>query len=91
MARIWGVLRRRDKIIKEHIASFEEDSPSLEAIIEALCIALDIPRPVVLSKHEHEYAQFFRTVLLPGDFIESVDFSRFEIEYLKEKKKRDSR
>ena len=44
-------------------------------------------KPVLLKKHVRDLLQFRRTVFYPADFMESVEFDRFEIEIFPEKKK----
>lgn len=58
-----------------------------EEILTELCKPLDLSRPVLITKHIRELLQFRRTVFYPTDFMESVDFDRFEIEIFPEKKK----
>lgn len=57
-----------------------------EIIIE-LCKPLDLSCPVLMKKHLHDFLQFNRAVFYPADFMESVNFDRFEIEIFPEKKK----
>lgn len=88
MAKIWGVLRQGERIAKDCTVVFSEEFPPLFDIVEELCTQLDIPRPVILGKHEREWAQFLRTHFLQSDFIETLPYRRLEVEYLKERKKR---
>lgn len=88
MVRIWGQLKVREKIAKDTVAVFENGAlPDIHEAVDLLCRQLDIPRPVVLSKHEREYGNFSRTVFSPDDFIEQIPFHRFEVEVLKDKTK----
>lgn len=45
-----------------------------------LCHKLNLSRPVILKKHVRELEQFSHTVFFPADFLEPVDFDRFEVE-----------
>ena len=45
-----------------------------------LCHKLNLSRPVILKKHVRDLEQFGHTVFFPADFMEPVDFDRFEIE-----------
>ena len=88
MVRIWGVLKNRDRILQDTVATFDgSDLPELQDVVDTLCQLLDIPRPVLLSKHEKEYQNFARTRFSADDFIESVSFKQFELEFLKDKTK----
>ena len=52
-----------------------------EAITE-LCRGFDIPCPLWLNKHAHEFEAFRHTAFLPEHFMEEVPFQKMEIEYL---------
>lgn len=58
-----------------------------EALLEA-CRALDIPRPIILPKHERDFEQFSLTRFLPEHFMEGVPFDRLEIEFIDPDKKK---
>lgn len=45
-----------------------------------LCHDMNLSRPVILKKHVRDLEQFRHTVFLPQDFMEQVDFDRFEVE-----------
>ncbi|MDD4797524.1 MAG: hypothetical protein PHO66_07135 [Eubacteriales bacterium] len=89
MVRIWGQLKIKEKIAKDAVEVYDGATPpDIHDVVDALCHTLDIPRPVVLSKHEREYDQFARTIFTPADFIEQISYHRFEVEVLKDKTKR---
>ena len=54
-----------------------------------VCKELDLPRPVMLSKHERDLRQFSHVVFKPSDFIEPVAFDTFELTLFYEKKKEE--
>lgn len=87
MARIWGVLRIKEKIAADTVIELGE--PVLDAALDALCQKLDVPRPVVLKKHRSEFFKFSRTRFKPDDFVETVHFASFEVELLHDRKKSD--
>lgn len=87
MARIWGIIRIREKIASD--TTVEMANSDLDEALDHLCRALDVPRPVVLRKHRNEFQRFYRTRFSPGDFIEPVNFAGFEVEELRERKKQD--
>ena len=82
--KLWGVLRTDGRIVKEALLETPHQKKSeleaYDALIGALCEALDLARPVVLKKHERDISRFSRVVFKREDFMESVDFDRFEIE-----------
>lgn len=88
MTRIWGIIRIKEKIAFDTVA--ELDAADLDGAVDALCHTLDIPRPIVLRKHYAEFQKFFRTHFNPDDFIESVGFARFEVEVLRDRKKKEN-
>lgn len=87
MARIWGIIRIRERIAHDTVVELAQTD--LDEALDSICRALDIPRPVVLRKHRNEFLRFFRTRFTPGDFIESVGFAAFEVEELRDRKKKD--
>lgn len=93
--KIWAKVIKTHKIVREAVQEFASARPSdadgWQHIIVELCKPLDLACPVILQKHASELARFARTVFLPGDFIESVSFDRFELEIFPEKKKGASR
>ncbi|MBQ2817263.1 MAG: hypothetical protein IJF16_04940 [Clostridia bacterium] len=81
--RLWGIIRKNHKIYKQ------ETVPLASASLCDVCDAMgeltkifDISRPVLLTKHENDIEQFSRASFLPDDFIDSVNFDRFEIQIL---------
>lgn len=87
--KIWGVLRRKEKIAKEAILCFPDDL-SLMDYLPPFCKQFDIAVPVVLQKHEREFAQFSRTVFWARDFMEPFAYRCFEVEILREKKEKNA-
>lgn len=89
MIRLWGIIRKNNKM-RQNIV-LELPGEALEDVllegVQALCEALDLPRPVLLSKHERELMQFHRTRFFPDDFMEPVQLDTFEVEQLLDKKK----
>jgi hypothetical protein len=86
--RIWGIIRIGEKIAFDAVVSLPE--ASLDDALDELCKVLDIPRPVVLRKHRSEFLRFGRTRFSPGDFIETVRFAGFEVEILRDGKKKEA-
>ena len=82
--KIWGKVRRDNRTIANETvvvqvkSAYEVDDWGEP--FSKLCHKLNLSRPVILSKHVRELEQFSLSVFLPADFIEPVDFDRFEIE-----------
>ena len=55
-------------------------------VLHELCQALDLARPVILTKHINELDRFSHTIFKQSDFMEPIAFDRFEIEIFPEKK-----
>jgi len=89
--KLWGIIRKNDKIQRQHTIEYEgltrDTASDWDELISPLCQELDLSRPLMLKKHLREIDEFSRVVFLPSDFIEPVDFDRFEIEIFYPKKK----
>lgn len=88
MAKLWAILRKKQKIWRD--ITVEVDFDDLDSAMEALsraCYELDIPRPMWLQKNENDMETFGRTFFSQDHFIESINFDRLEIEFLREKAK----
>jgi hypothetical protein len=88
LRRIWGILRIRERIAADAVAELQE--ADLDEALDDLCKRLDAPRPVVLKKHRAEFLKFGRTRFSPDDFVEYVSFEGFEVEILRDRKKKDA-
>lgn len=88
--RIWALLRKRQLIMQDVVLELDrpEDEAQWHQAIGALCFALHQSRPVILRKHLDQLNNFSRTVFLPADFMEVVDFQKMEIEIFPEKEKK---
>ena len=89
--KLWGVVRTNNQIQRQATIDYEsitrQDAVDWNELVGPLCLELDLSRPVILSKHLREINEFSRVVFRPDDFIESVDFDKFEIEIYYKKKK----
>lgn len=89
--KIWGIVRRDHRIERDIVIDcpppLPESVDGWTALIGEFAREFDLSRPVVLSKHVKELANFGRTIFRAGDFMEPIDFDRFEIEIFPEKSK----
>ncbi|HMM30412.1 MAG TPA: hypothetical protein PKB13_01415 [Clostridia bacterium] len=80
----WGVLRTDGRIVKDTLIETahqkKTDMTDYAGLLNDLCHTLDLSRPVLLNKHLNDLERFSRVVFKPEDFMEAVDFDRFEIE-----------
>ncbi len=89
--RLWATIRDGQRIVRETM--IEADYTKLDqvedwtALLGEACHTLDLARPVLLKKHLKDLTAFSRTVFKPDDFMEPVDFQRFEVEAIFDKKK----
>ena len=77
---IWVRLIRHGKISASHVQPCSAEEWE-NAMTEA-CRVLDVPKPVVLPRHERDYTQFHQARFLPEHFVESVPFDRMEVEFI---------
>lgn len=89
--KIWGIIRKENKIRRDVVLEFPIERPdSVDGwaeIIGEFAREFDLSRPVVLSKHVRDLVTFGHTAFRAADFMESIDFDRFEIEIFPEKSK----
>lgn len=90
MARgIWVRLMKKNRIERDITVpcSFEAWTEALE---EA-CHTLDVPRPLLLSRHERDWEEFRQVRFLADHFVEAVQFDRMEVEFIDpDRKKKDN-
>ena len=82
--KLWGKVLidnkiRADRVVAVH-AKTAYDVEDWNEPFYRLCHELNLSRPVILSKHVRDLEQFRRTVFRPEDFVEPVEFDKFEAE-----------
>ncbi|HHU78637.1 MAG TPA: hypothetical protein GXZ29_07170 [Clostridiales bacterium] len=86
MYRIWGILRKNNRIIADTVAESNEqgltDEERLQECILKICSEFDLQRPMWLPKNEREFEKYRRAVLNQDNFIELISFDTLEIELL---------
>jgi len=83
--RLWGIIRTRQKMKRQEIVPLASGELSdIVSAMDDILKKMDLPRPILLPKHEQELTAYGRTYFLPRDFMESVSFDRFEIEILRD-------
>lgn len=89
MLRIWGKLVKNNRIIKDEVVTSELEGSyqdNLKACITKLCEKFDIAKPYWLPVNMEEYNNRGKTTFNEHNFMEEIDFDRFMIQELKEKK-----
>ena len=82
MVKIWGKLLVENKIMRDSTISVDEKSTTFFDMLKQLCASLNIPTPVLLTKHVHDFNVFNICTFKPNDFVEPVVFDRFELSHL---------
>lgn len=86
MFKIWARTTKGDKITRDllykNFDRFEPDS-LLDYVIE-ICHEIDIPTPVILRNHRDNLTRYNIARFKESDFVESIDFDNFILEYVKE-------
>ena len=86
MARLWGKLIKKHRIWRDVVSETDgDDAAATQEALSEVCYRLDIPRPIWLDKHTEEIERFGYTSFSQDHFIESINFDKFEIEFLREK------
>lgn len=85
-AGIWVRLMHKTRIDRDVTVACSLDNWQ-EALQEA-CHDLDVPRPMILPRHERDWDQFSQVRFLPEHFVESVGFDRMEVEFIDPDKKK---
>ena len=82
--KIWLKKRKSNKTIAQCTVELEQkeaaEVPDWNEPIGECCHALNLARPIILSKHVNELINFGHTVFRPDDFVEKIDFDRLEAE-----------
>jgi hypothetical protein len=88
MYKIWAKIYKGDKIKKSQLFEFEGsfDGNRFFDDLSQICTELDIATPLLLSTHKKNFSEFNVTYFLQRDFVEEIGFSRFELQYIQEKK-----
>ena len=90
--RLWGKIIKNNKIIKDNtvplIVKDDDYQQALKASIAELCDGFDISKPYWLNKNLNEYNRMGKTTFNENNFIDDIDFDKFIIEELRDKKEK---
>jgi hypothetical protein len=87
--KLWGKLVKNNKIVKDAVVTANIDGTyqdNLKACIMELCEKFDISKPYWLPANMEEYNRRGKVIFNQHNFIDEIDFDRFIIEEIKEKK-----
>lgn len=86
---IWVRLMRKTRIDQD--TTVECTIENWQDAVSEACHKLDVPRPMILPRHERDWEQFSQARFLREHFIEDVPFDRMEVEFIDpDKKKRNN-
>lgn len=89
MLRVWGIVKKNNKILRDMVAEYEgeevEEVDMLKHCLSKICYEFDLQRPMWLPKNQKEYEDYRRVVLTEDNFIETIDFDNLELEILDDK------
>lgn len=82
MFRIWAKVLKEDHIEKQFVYESEEKFAysNFFTYLADICVALDVPTPVLIKTHIFNYAKFNHVVFRADDFIEKVNFDKLLLE-----------
>lgn len=83
---IWVRLMKKNRIDKDMTAPCSLET--WQEALETACQKMDVPRPMILPRHERDWDQFSQARFLPDHFVESVSFDRMEVEFIDPDKKK---
>ena len=82
--KLWGRTKLDTHTLLSHVVTVQAktayDVEDWSEPFSRLCHDMNLARPVILKKHVRDMEQFRHTVFFPQDFLEPVDFDRFEAE-----------
>ena len=83
---IWVRLMRKTRIDQDTTVECALDD--WQDALEEACHPLDVPRPLLLPRHERDWEQFSQARFLKEHFMEDVAFDRMEVEFIDPDKKK---
>lgn len=83
MIKIWGKILVEDRIINGKTIVVDESNTSFFEMLQDLSYSLNIPTPILMDKHVHDFNLFHFCYFRPDDFVEKVNFEKFVIELVK--------
>ena len=78
---IIGVNEKQENLRLEIREKIWDAQHAFQEYIKEICYMLDIPNPVVLTKHIKNFILFNSTYFTEEDFVESINFERLVIEH----------
>lgn len=89
--KVWGKTVKKEKITRDIIFETENFHSNFDGNLAELCHMIDIPTPIATRTHKGYFEQFNIVKFKKDDFVESVDFDYFELEFVPENRKKTAR
>ena len=85
MFKIYAKLLTDNKVVSNYIYTLQIDFVINDFFeyVQEICSALDIPTPIILTKHIKNFLIFDSTTFLPEDFVESLSYDKLVLEIFK--------
>jgi len=83
--KIWSRTIKKEKLKTQSVLEFDEREVTFYDIVKGVCESLDIPTPVILTKHLYDLKKFGVSIFKKDDFVESVSFDKLTLEIVKER------
>lgn len=91
MDRFWAKIIKNNRTIEscdvEGLENYSSEK-NMKYCLEIICDKYDLSIPIILPKHDREWDEFKKLTFYKEDFIDEIDFDKFEFEIIKEKKKK---
>ncbi len=84
MLKFWGKILKKEKILRAEtfVSNKEQMSDALLECLEFFAAKFNMEAPMWHSQHTKQMGLFHKAVFKPDDFIDKVDFDKFEIQIL---------
>ena len=83
MVKIWGKILTEDKIITSKTIVVDESNTSFFSMLQEMSGKLNIPTPILMDKHVHDFNLFHFCSFRPDDFVENVNFDKLVLELVR--------
>ena len=83
MIKVWGKILTEDKIITSKTITVDESKTSFFSMLQEMSYKLNIPTPILMDKHVHDFNLFHFCYFRPDDFVESVNFDKYVLELVR--------
>lgn len=83
---IWVRLMHKTRIERDTTVDCAHED--WQTALDAACRRLDMPRPLILPRHQRDWDQFSQVRFLPEHFMEEIGCDRMEVEFIDPDKKK---